>query len=102
MSKASVLIIEDDRSLADVVAYNLRQQGYTVWIAHDGQDGITQAKHHRPDCILLDLMLPVVDGLDVCRRLRADKTTKKSRILMLTAKAEESDQLVGFTLGADD
>jgi two-component system phosphate regulon response regulator PhoB len=102
MSKASVLIIEDDRSLADVVAYNLRQEGYTVWVAHDGQDGITQAKHHRPDCILLDLMLPVVDGLDVCRRLRADKTTKKSRILMLTAKAEESDQLVGFTLGADD
>ncbi len=102
MGKASVLIIEDDRSLADVVAYNLKQAGYDVLLAHDGQDGINQAQLKQPDIIILDLMLPVVDGLDVCRRLRADPALKKTRIVMLTAKAEESDELIGFSLGADD
>lgn len=102
MVKERVLIIEDDRSLAEVVSYNLRQAGYDVQLAHDGQDGINRARQHSPDVILLDLMLPVIDGLDVCRRLRADEATKNSRIIMLTAKAEESDQLIGFSLGADD
>lgn len=102
MSKASILIVEDDRSLADVVAYNLRQQGYEVRLSSDGEDGIAQAKHHRPDLVILDLMLPVIDGLDVCRSIKADKDLRKTRILMLTAKSEETDQLVGFTLGADD
>lgn len=102
MSTTSVLIIEDDRSLAEVVGYNFRQAGYEVLTAHDGQDGITQAQLKHPDVVILDLMLPVVDGLDVCRRLRADPATRNTRIIMLTAKAEESDQLVGFSLGADD
>lgn len=102
MPKASILIVEDDRSLADVIAYNLRQQGYEVQLSSDGEDGIAKAIHYRPDLIILDLMLPVVDGLDVCRKLKADKETRKIRILMLTAKSEESDQLVGFSLGADD
>lgn len=97
-----VLIIEDDRSLAEVVAYNLKQSGYEVLVAHDGQDGLTQARLKTPDIIVLDLMLPVVDGLDVCRRLRADAATKDMMIIMVTAKAEESDELVGFSLGADD
>ncbi|WP_153556202.1 response regulator [Roseimaritima sediminicola] len=102
MAKASVLIVEDDRSIADVISYNLRQQGYEVFLASDGEDGIAQAKHRRPDVVILDLMLPVIDGLDVCRSLKADKETRKIRILMLTAKSEESDQLIGFSLGADD
>ena len=102
MGRASVLIVEDDRPLADVLSYNLRQSGYDVLLAHDGQDGINQAQLKSPDVVILDLMLPVLDGLDVCRRLRADPTTRQTRILMLTAKAEESDQLVGFSLGADD
>jgi len=102
MAIKSVLIIEDDRSLAEVVSYNLRQAGYDVEVAHDGQDGINKALKHSPDVILLDLMLPVIDGLDVCRRLRADAATENARIIMLTAKAEESDQLIGFSLGADD
>ncbi len=102
MAKASILIVEDDRSIADVISYNLRQQGYEVFLSSDGEDGIAQAKHHRPDLVILDLMLPVIDGLDVCRALKADKETRKCRILMLTAKSEESDQLVGFSLGADD
>lgn len=102
MAKASILIIEDDRSLADVVAYNLRQQGYEVLLSSDGEDGTSMALQHQPDVVILDLMLPVVDGLDVCRKLKANKATRKTKILMLTAKGEESDQLVGFSLGADD
>jgi DNA-binding response OmpR family regulator len=102
MSKARILIIEDDRSLADVVAYNLTQAGYEVLVAHDGQDGLNQAQLKSPDIVLLDVMLPVIDGLDVCRRLRSDPVTRDILIMMLTAKSEETDELVGFTLGADD
>jgi DNA-binding response OmpR family regulator len=102
MAKGKVLIIEDDRSLAEVVAYNLQQAGYDVLVAHDGQDGILQAQLKSPDLVILDLMLPVVDGLDVCRSLRADASTRDIAIIMLTAKAEETDELIGFSLGADD
>ena len=102
MPKGKVLIIEDDRALADVLSYNLKQAGYEVLVASDGQDGITQAQLKSPDVVLLDLMLPVVDGLDVCRRLRSDALTRDLLIIMLTAKNEESDQLIGFSLGADD
>ncbi len=102
MSKTTVLIIEDDRSLAEVITYNLKREGYDVLVAHDGESGLTQAKLKLPDVIVLDLMLPILDGLEACRRLRADPATKHTRILMLTAKAEESDELVGFALGADD
>jgi two-component system phosphate regulon response regulator PhoB len=98
----SILIIEDDQSLADVLAYNLRQEGYEVQVASDGRDGLSRAHVKRPDLIVLDVMLPVVDGLEVCRRLRADPSTRSTLILMLTAKAEETDQVVGFSLGADD
>lgn len=102
MSKTSVLIIEDDSSIADVISYNLRQQDYEVFTCDDGVEGLAQAKRHPVDVIILDLMLPGMDGLEICRKLKADKETRKMRVLMLTAKAEESDQLVGFTLGADD
>ena len=102
MPHCKVLIVEDDRSLADVLAYNLKQAGYEVLQACDGQDGLTQAQLKTPDMVVLDLMLPVLDGLEVCRRLRADPATKDVLILMLTAKSEESDELIGFSLGADD
>jgi two-component system phosphate regulon response regulator PhoB len=102
MAKTKVLVIEDDRSLSEMIAYNLKQTGYEVLTASDGQDGILQAQIKSPDIVILDLMLPVVDGLDVCRRLRADASTKDLLIVMLTAKAEESDELIGFSLGADD
>jgi two-component system phosphate regulon response regulator PhoB len=102
MGKGKVLVIEDDRALADVLSYNLKQAGYEVHVASDGQDGITQAQLKSPDVVILDIMLPVVDGLDVCRRLRSDPSTRDVLIVMLTAKSEESDQLVGFSLGADD
>jgi two-component system, OmpR family, phosphate regulon response regulator PhoB len=102
MPKAKVLVIEDDRSLAEVLTYNLKAVGYEVLVATDGQDGLLKAETKLPDLVVLDLMLPVVDGLDVCRRLRAQPTTREIPIIMLTAKAEESDEIVGFSLGADD
>jgi two-component system phosphate regulon response regulator PhoB len=102
MPKLKVLVIEDDRSLSEVLTYNLKQAGYEVLVASDGQDGLLQAQVKSPDIVILDLMLPVIDGLDVCRRLRAGTSTRDMLILMLTAKSEESDELVGFSLGADD
>lgn len=102
MSKSKILIIEDDRSLAEVLTYNLKHAGYDVLHATDGQDGLAQAQLKSPQIIILDLMLPVMDGLEVCRRLRSDPATRDALILMLTAKADESDELVGFSLGADD
>ncbi|MCO6455907.1 MAG: response regulator [Pirellulaceae bacterium] len=102
MGKGKVLIIEDDRPLAEVLAYNLQQAGYEVLQAYDGQDGLAQAQLKSPDLVILDLMLPVIDGLDVCRSLRADASTRDVAIIMLTAKAEETDELIGFSLGADD
>ena len=102
MAKTKILIVEDDRSLADVLEYNLQQAGYEVYCARDGQDGINQASLRLPDLVLLDVMLPVVDGIEVCRRLRSMEETSKCLILMLTAKGEETDQLIGFSMGADD
>lgn len=102
MAKSRILIVEDDRSLADVLDYNLRQDGYETLVALDGQDGLNQAKLKSVDLVLLDLMLPVIDGLEICRRLRADPATRETLVLMLTAKAEETDQVAGFSVGADD
>lgn len=102
MPKNSILVIEDDRSLAEVVNYNLQREGYQVFLAHDGEDGLTQAQLKLPDVVVLDLMLPILDGLEVCRRLRANTATRSTKIIMLTAKAEETDELVGFSVGADD
>jgi two-component system phosphate regulon response regulator PhoB len=102
MAKSKVLIVEDDRSLADVLAYNLKLAGYEVLVARDGIDGLRQAQLKIPDVLILDLMLPGIDGLEVCRRVRADSSTQNMLIVMLTAKAEESDQIVGLSMGADD
>jgi two-component system phosphate regulon response regulator PhoB len=102
MAKTKVLVIEDDRSVSEMISYNLKQAGYEVLTASDGQDGLLQAQIKSPDIVVLDLMLPVIDGLDVCRRLRAGSSTKDLLIIMLTAKSEETDELIGFSLGADD
>jgi two-component system, OmpR family, phosphate regulon response regulator PhoB len=102
MPKPKVLIVEDDRSLAEILDYNLRKNGYDVSRAYDGGEAVEQARLRLPDIILLDVMLPTHDGLEVCRRLRANPDTAKAAIIMLTAKGEEVDQLVGFSAGADD
>ncbi len=102
MPKPRILIIEDERGLTDVLSYNLQREGYDVAVAHDGQEGLRKAQMQLPDLVILDLMLPTMDGLEVCRELRAGERTRNVPILMLTAKAEETDQVVGFTMGADD
>lgn len=102
MPKTKILIVEDDRSLAEILEYNLQREGYEVSRAHDGRDGLTQAQLKLPEIILLDVMLPVMEGLEVCRQLRANPETRDTLIMMLTAKGEEADQLIGFTVGADD
>jgi two-component system phosphate regulon response regulator PhoB len=102
MARPRILIIEDERGLTDVLTYNLQREGYDTVVAHDGQEGLRKAQMQLPDVILLDLMLPGLDGLAVCRELRSGERTRHVPILMLTAKAEETDQVVGFSMGADD
>jgi two-component system, OmpR family, phosphate regulon response regulator PhoB len=102
MTKQRILIIEDERPLTDVLSYNLQREGYEPIVAHDGQEGLRKAQTLLPDAVLLDLMLPVRNGLEVCRELRSGDRTRALPIIMLTAKAEETDQVVGFSLGADD
>ena len=100
--RTRVLVIEDERDLVDGLVYNLQREGYETLVAHDGQEGLRKAQTLLPDLILLDLMLPVLSGLEVCRELKAGERTRDIPIVMLTAKAEETDQVVGFSLGADD
>lgn len=102
MTKQTVLIIEDEEPILEVLSYNLRKHGFEVYTATDGQSGLKQARTIIPDLVVLDLMIPVIEGLEVCRQLRSDPRTQATRILMLTAKGEESDEVVGFNVGADD
>ena len=102
MPKHKILIVEDDRSIAEVLDYNLTNSGYDTIVTSDGRNALTHARLKIPDLVILDLMLPVLDGLSVCKNLRADSATRDIPVLMLTAKGEETDQLVGFALGADD
>ena len=102
MARPRILFIEDERALTEVLSYNLQREGYETVVAHDGQEGLRKAQMHLPDVVLLDLMLPGLGGLEVCRELRAGERTRNVPIVMLTAKAEESDHVVGFSMGADD
>ncbi len=102
MTKPKILIIEDERPLVDVLTYNLDREGFEVLAAFDGLDGLRQAQVRLPDLVVLDLMLPQKNGLEVARSLRADAQTRNIPIIMVTAKAEEADQLIGFAVGADD
>src|SRR5207245_5705368 len=102
VARTRVLIIEDERDLTDALTYNLQREGYETIVAHDGQEGLRKAQTLLPDLILLDLMLPGLGGTDICRELRAGERTRDIPIIILSAKAEETDQVVGFSLGADD
>src|SRR5262249_28294269 len=102
MTQPRILIIEDERALTKLLTYNLEREGYEAIVANDGQEGLRKAQTLLPDIIILDLMLPILGGLDVCRELRAGERTRDIPIVMLTAKAEETDQIVGFSMGADD
>ena len=102
MAKPKVLVVEEYQPLAETLEYQLQPAGYEIVIAADGGDAIKQAKLVLPDVVILDVDLPVISGIEVCRQLRMDATTKDTLILMLSALGEESDQLVGFAMGADD
>ena len=102
MKKGTVLVIDDEKDLIELVTYNLGKEGYDVIAADDGQSGLDVARKHRPDLVVLDLMMPGLDGLQVCQRLRSDSRTGGVPIIMLTAKATEADRVVGLEFGADD
>lgn len=102
MAKQTILIIEDERSLVEVLTYNLKKEGFEVLSASDGQEGLRRAQMALPALVVLDLMLPVIEGLEVCRQLRSGARTRDIPILMLTARSEEVDEIVGFQMGADD
>jgi two-component system, OmpR family, phosphate regulon response regulator PhoB len=102
MSRSRILIVEDERSLTQALEYNFKREGYEVAVAHDGAEGLRKAQTLLPDAIVLDLMLPSMDGLEICRELRRGERTRNLPILMLTARSEETDQVVGFSTGADD
>jgi DNA-binding response OmpR family regulator len=97
-----ILVIEDEPDILKLVSHYLEKEGFRVRTAANGPAGLAAARHERPDLIVLDLMLPAMDGLEICRRLRADPLTTLSPVIMLTAKAEETDRIVGLELGADD
>ena len=99
MSKRKVLIVDDDKKTVAAIKLYLEHEGYETLIAHDGYEALIEARAQSPDLIVLDLMLPQVDGFDVCRRLRA---ASKVPIIMLTARTTEADKLRGLDLGADD
>jgi two-component system phosphate regulon response regulator PhoB len=101
-SGRKILIIEDETDVADLLMLNLRKASYKVSTAVDGVTGLQKARDDRPDFIILDLMLPKMSGLEVCRILKSDTATSQIPILMLTAKAEEVDRIVGLEFGADD
>ncbi|MDX9759896.1 MAG: response regulator transcription factor [Bacteroidota bacterium] len=102
MSNAEILVIEDEEDILELIAFNLTREGYAVRTVMTGEDGIRETGKSAPDLILLDLMLPGIDGLEVCRTLKSDATTRDIPLLMLTAKSEEADIVAGLELGADD
>ena len=100
---ALILIVEDEPDLAETLEYNLNKEGYLTRVAPDGESAMAEAcRSPRPDLVLLDLMLPDVSGKEICRRLRAAEETKHIPIIMVTARGEEMDRVIGFEVGADD
>jgi DNA-binding response OmpR family regulator len=102
MTRKKVLVVDDERDISDIVAFNLRREQYDVLHAADGESAVEMARRDQPDLVLLDLMLPGIGGLEVCRRLRAEPRTAQIPIIMLTAKGDETDAVVGLAQGADD
>jgi two-component system phosphate regulon response regulator PhoB len=102
MSRKRIVVVEDERDMADLVATRLKREGYKVELAHDGAEGFNLIRSDPPDLVLLDIMLPGMAGTEIARKLRDDPRTAGVPIIMLTAKSEESDIVVGLKFGADD
>ncbi len=97
-----ILIVDDEPDILELVEYNLKKEGYTVYTASNGQEGITLAKKVHPDLIVLDIMMPKMDGIDACRLMRAIPEFKNTFMVFLTARSEEYSEIAGFNVGADD
>ena len=102
MAKETVLVIEDEKNILELVKYNLEEAGYRVLSANRGDSGLESARKEKPSLIILDLMLPGIDGIEVCKILKQNYKTASIPIIMLTAKGQEADKIVGLELGADD
>ncbi len=100
--KETILIVEDEKDIVKMLEYNLKKEGFKTLSVSDGEDALDAASSKRPDLIILDLMLPGIDGLEVCKSLKNERKTQSIPIIILTAKAQESDKIVGLELGADD
>ena len=98
----SILIIDDDEDIREIISYSLEKEGYQVYTASNGNDGLKAARKNIPSLILLDVMMPEMDGMEVCQLLRADEKTKEIKICFLTARSEDYSQIAGFDAGADD
>jgi DNA-binding response OmpR family regulator len=102
MSAKKILVVDDEIDLVETLRFPLELEGYNVLVSHDGEDALNQARKEKPDLILLDLMLPKLDGYKVCRLLKFDERYKHIPILMLTAKTQEKDKILGMETGADE
>lgn len=102
MAEGKVLVVDDEEHIVELLKFNLENTGYKVITANNGNDAISLAKENKPDLVLLDLMLPGMDGFDVCKEIKRNAETRKTAIIMLTAKGEEFDKILGLELGADD
>lgn len=100
--KEKILVVEDDKDIVKMLDYNLKKEGFRVLTAFDGENGLALANRDLPDLVILDLMLPGMDGLEVCKALKKESKTSSIAIIMLTAKSQESDKVIGLELGADD
>src|SRR5687768_2523445 len=97
-----VLVVEDEIDVAELIRYNLSKEGYDVRISANGADALRQAREIQPDLILLDLMVPQLNGWELCRRLKQDAETRGIAVIMVTGRADEGDKVLGFEMGADD
>jgi len=102
VSSETILVIEDESDILEVIDYNLAREGFHVVCGSDGARAVELVREHRPRLVLLDLMLPGKDGIEICREIRSDTTIRNTPIIMVTAKAEESDVVLGLGVGADD
>jgi two-component system, OmpR family, alkaline phosphatase synthesis response regulator PhoP len=102
VSKARILVVDDEEDILEVVRFNLAKEGYAVTCASSGEEALKEIRAHTPDVVVLDLMLPGLDGMDVCRKVKAAPETAHVPVIMLTAKTEEADMVAGLEIGADD
>jgi len=102
MEQKRILVVEDEKDISELLRFNLEQEGFAVVLAEDGEQALRLARRERPALVILDLMLPGMSGIEVCRRWRGEEATARLPIVMLTAKAAEADRVVGLELGADD